>query len=478
MKFVASPTGERLLRSRAYIKGIMGPVGGGKSTLALFDLLSRAVGQEPFNGVRRTKFGVLRNTSAQLRSTVKPLMDEWFVQMQSGGLGQWTQTQGVLAFEARFRMPDGTRVESDFMLVAADTPDDVRRLLSLQLSAAWVEEAREVDPEVFGGLLGRVDRYPSRVAGGVTYPGVVFSTNPPPIGGFWHDLITNPPKNAEIFIQPPALLPNGQINPEAENLAHLGEDYYNNLIEANTAEWAAVYLRNEFGQGNAGKPIYRASFRKDFHVAKDHLIAVPQSVNPLVIGMDNGLQAAAVVMQQDLTGRVNLLSECYVEEDDSMGVESFLDRLLLPHLRNRYPSFKPESVLFVLDPACFQRSQVNAKTIAMAVQERGYRPVMAITNDPERRIQAVEDLLVRQIDGQAGMLIDPRCEHIIRALEWGYRYKKTTTGATAGIDKNHAANVADAHQYACLHFNPFTAQLQRRTPRRDVKKAAYVYAHA
>ena len=39
-------------------------------------------------------------------------------------------------------------------------------------------------------------------------------------------------------------------------------------------------------------------------------------------------------------------------------------------------------------------------------------------------------------------------------------------------------NCADAHQYACLHFNPFTAQLQRRTPRRDVKKAAYVYAHA
>ena len=44
--------------------------------------------------------------------------------------------------------------------------DDVRRLLSLNPTAAWVEEAREIDPAVFAGIIGRVSRFPSEVAGG------------------------------------------------------------------------------------------------------------------------------------------------------------------------------------------------------------------------------------------------------------------------------------------------------------------------
>lgn len=463
--------------SKAFIKGLMGPVGSGKSTVALFDLLARAVNQEPFNGVRRTKFGLMRNTVAQLRSTVKPLIETWFVEMVQGKMGRWSQTQGTLTFEIEFNLGDGTVVRSDFMLLAADTPDDVRRLLSLELTAAWVEEAREVDQQVFEGLLGRVDRYPSRVAGGPTYPGVTFSTNPPALGTFWHEMITNPSKKTDIFRQPAAVLEDGSINPQAENLKNLGESYYENLMEANTSEWVDVYLRNNFGQGNAGKPVFKASFKPSFHISKEPLKAVPQSINPLVIGMDNGLQAAATVMQGDMRGRVNVLSECYVPEDTTMGVESFLDRLLLPHLRTAYPQFRPQNILFVLDPACFHRSQVNEATIAQAVQKRGFNAVMAPTNDPEKRVSSVEGLLTRQVDGQAGLMIDPRCTYLIEALEWGYRYKNNATGVLA-FDKNHHSHLGDSFGYGCTHFNaPVVRQLGVRSAR-PVKRATYVYANA
>lgn len=452
LTYKASPTGQAFLDSRAYLKLIGGPVGGGKSTVALMDLIQRAFTQEPFKGVRRTKMGILRNTVQQLTSTVKPLIDQWLVTLTGGTLGQWRLTEKT--FEIRCRLPDQTIVHSELILLAADTPDDVRRLLSLELSAAWCEEAREIDPEVFSGLQGRVNRFPARIAGGVSYAGVICSTNAPPLLGFWHGFMTTEERNKEIFMQPPALLDDGSLNPEAENLEFLAPDYYDNLITGKTDDWINVYLKNQFGQGDAGKPVYKASFKKSFHVAEKHLSPVLQSVNPLVIGMDNGLTAAAAIGQQDMRGRVLVLGEAYVPEGATMGVETFLDRILLPKLRAEFPMFRPDNILFVLDPACFQRSQVDEKTIAMAVQQRGFKVVKASTNDPERRVQAVEELFGRAVDGGAGILFDPRCTHLINAHEWGFRYKKAANGLpSTTIEKNHHSHIGDAMQYLALHHN-------------------------
>ena len=452
LNYKASPTGQRFLESKAFTKILMGPVGGGKSTVALMDLVQRAVNQEPFNGVRRTKMGILRNTMAQLKATVRPLIDQWMVTLPGTALGQWRLTDNV--FEAKFKMGDGTVVHTELMLLAADTPDDVRRLLSLELSAAWVEEAREVDPEVFNGLQGRVNRFPNRLAGGVTYAGVIASTNPPPIGGFWHMMISTEIKGVEAFVQPPALIEDGSINPEAENLENLASDYYENLIAGRSEEWISIYLRNQYGQGDSGRPVYRSSFKKSFHVSAKPLLAVPQSVNPLIVGMDNGLQAAATIGQRDMRGRVNILAECYVPRDTTMGVESFLDTLLVPMLTSKFPGFNRKNVVFVLDPACFQRSQVDEKTIAMAVQQRGYTVLKASTNDPERRVGAVEGLLLQQVDGQGAFLIDPSCTYLIDAMEWGYRYKRTVSDiVTPTFEKNHYSHLAESAQYLSLHFN-------------------------
>ena len=142
----------------------MGPVGSGKSTVAVWDLFLRAISQEPFNNVRRTKMILMRNTVQQLKATVKPLIDQWFVTLPGGSLGKWRLTENVFEFD--FVLGDGTQVYSEFCLMAADTPDDVRRLLSLEASAAWCEEAREIDPDVFSGLQGRVNRFPNRAAVG------------------------------------------------------------------------------------------------------------------------------------------------------------------------------------------------------------------------------------------------------------------------------------------------------------------------
>jgi hypothetical protein len=478
--YTASPTGQRFLDSRKFGKLICGPVGGGKSTVALMDLLRRSVLQTPFEGVRHTKHLILRNTIAQLKSTVKPMMTTWFETLVQRRMGHWQLTDQI--FIARFRLPDNTVVLSEFMLMAADTPDDVRRLLSLEVSSAWIEEGREVEEDIVSGLTGRVNRFPARLAGGVTYPGVIVSTNAPPIGGYWHNLMTNPPQNWEIFMQPPALLEDGHLNPIAENLENLAPDYYDNLIEGKSEEWVNVYLKNKFGQGDSGKPVYRQSFKKSFHVRKG-LRPIMQSLNPLVVGMDNGLTAAAGAMQRDSRGRVNVLGECYVPPGVTMGVESFMDKMLIPMLTREFPGFRRENIIFAIDPACFQRSQIDEKTIAMAVNQRGFKTWKPPTNDPERRIQAVEGLLALQIDGGPAFAFDEeKCPHAINTMEWGYRWKKTPEGIVSTlVEKNHWSHMGDAIQYGAMFYNVHGTvqqgtQFTGRGQLRQIIPAPYVYA--
>jgi hypothetical protein len=467
-----------MLDSRKFGQLICGPVGGGKSTVALMNMFRRSIRQAAFGGIRHTKHLVLRNTMAQLKSTVKPMMTTWFDTLVLRRMGQWKLTDQI--FEARFRLPDNTVVLSEYLLMAADTPDDVRRLLSLEVSDAWIEEGREVEADVAEGVSGRVNRFPARVAGGVTQPGVIVSTNAPPIGGYWHGLMTKPPHTWEIFMQPPALLDDDTLNPNAENLENLAPDYYENIVQGKSDEWINVYLKNKFGQGDSGKPVYRQSFKKSFHARKG-LRPVMQSA-PMVIGMDNGLTAAAAFMQQDPRGRVNVLNECYVPDGQTMGVESFLDRLLIPKLAAEYPGFRRENIIFAIDPACFQRSQIDEKTINAAILQRGFKTWKPPTNDPERRIQAVEGLLTRAVDGGPGFQFDEeRCGHAIATHEWGYRWRRSPEGIVSTlVEKNFWSHMGDAVQYGALFYNTHGAltagtQFTGRAPLRKIIPAPYAY---
>lgn len=474
LKYQPSPTGEAFVQSDKYIKLIEGPVGGGKSTVCLNDLWTRAFRQKPnAQKQRRTRFIILRNTMAQLKSTVKPLIDQWMVAPYSGKLGRWRLSENT--FEITARLSDGTDVFSEFVMMAADTPDDVRRLLSLECSAAWVEECREVDPEVFDGLIGRVNRFPNRDSGGVTYPGVICSTNPPPLETFWHDKIANPPSNWGVFIQPAALMDDGSINPDAENLKHLNPGYYENLMEGKSSAWIDVYLKNKFGSGGFGNPVFRSTFKREFHVAATSLKVIPTGNNKIIIGSDNGRTAAAVIGQQDALGRINLIADAYVPDGDNMSYERFLDDILIPKLNGMLIPRK--DVLFVVDPACFTRAEASDVTIAQVISQRGFDVIRANTNVPELRLGACEQLLLKQMDGGPGLRISPDAKHITAALDYGYRYKKATAaGGEPQIDKNHFSHVGDAFNYFCLYFTQGLVSRNTRAKARTVTKSAYAYA--
>lgn len=473
LDFIPSPTGEAFQLSDKFIKLICGPVGGGKSTVALYDLWLRAFRQKPFKGVRRTRFIILRNTMGQLKSTVKPLIDQWLVAAFDGKAGSWRLSENT--FELRIALSDGTTIRSEFVMMAADTPDDVRRLLSLECSAAWVEECREVDQTVFEGLIGRVNRFPNRQSGGVTYPGLICSTNPPPMDTFWHKLMTDPPGNTGIFMQPPAVMEDGGFNLEAENLNNLNPGYYENLLDGKAKGWVDVYLRNKFGAGGFGEPVFKGVFNRDFHVTKEPLKPVYSGAHKIIVGSDNGLTASAVIGQRDALGKVNVLDVAFVPDGETMGYERFLETLLLPKLR--LLGVPNKDVLFMVDPACFTRAEATEVTIAMVIQRHGFAVQRAGSNSPEVRIRACEELLVKQIDGGPLLRVSPTAAHLVSTLDWGFRYRKATaSGGEPTVDKNHFSHTGDAFEYFCMHFASGKTADNWQSKKREIQNKAYCYA--
>jgi hypothetical protein len=70
-------------------------------------------------------------------------------------------------------------VESEILFRALDRPEHVSNLLSLELTGAWVNEAREIPWAVIKALQGRVGRFPAVRDGGCVDPGLILDANPP-----------------------------------------------------------------------------------------------------------------------------------------------------------------------------------------------------------------------------------------------------------------------------------------------------------
>ena len=161
--------------SPKYVRVIGGPIGSGKSVACTHELMRWATEQAPnAEGIRKTRFLIVRNTADQLKSTTLKTIIDWF---PPEVYGQYKATEKTLFYT--LRLPDNTVVKTEWMLIALDTPDDVRKALSLEATGLWGNESRELHPEVVDGLLMRVNRYPSMKDGGVTRPGAIFDTNMP-----------------------------------------------------------------------------------------------------------------------------------------------------------------------------------------------------------------------------------------------------------------------------------------------------------
>ena len=176
----------------------MGPVGSGKSYGCAAEIMLRAVKQPPSpkDGIRYSRFVIVRNSYPELRTTTIKTWLELFPEHVWGPMRWSPPISHHLKLPAR---GDAHGIDCEVIFMALDQPKDVRKLLSLELTGAWVNEAREMPLAVVQGLTHRVGRYPTKSNGGCPWRGIWMDTNPMDDDHWWYRLSEKePPASLEV----------------------------------------------------------------------------------------------------------------------------------------------------------------------------------------------------------------------------------------------------------------------------------------
>jgi hypothetical protein len=488
------PIAGAFMKSDAFVRGIRGPVGSGKSTACCAEIMRRSCEQAPNkSGVRRSRWAVVRNTNPELKTTTIKTWLDLFPEDVWGDFC-WSVPYN---HNLNFMLPDGSQVELEVLFLALDRPEDVKKLLSLELTGVWGNEARELPKAVIDGMTMRVGRFPSMREGGPTWHGVLLDTNSPDEDHWWpilagespvpeyitleERLMLAKPANWSFYSQPPGMLEiidagtklvtGYEPNPAAENVKNLVPTYYPNMITGKTRAWIAVYVLNRLGSINDGKAVH-GTFREETHVARAPLL--PIDGVPIRVGLDFGLTPAAVFGQRSSRGQWLIQHELVAND---MGIRRFGD-LLRAECARLYPGHPFDTFIFHGDPSGDARGH-DELTPFQILRGMGILVAPAPSNDPVLRIEAVDDALNRMIDGMAGYLLSPTCTVLRRAMAGGYHYKRAAVAGEARYaekpDKNRFSHPADAQQYLFLGAGEgrrittgLKPQQQRTVPRSSV----------
>jgi len=446
----AHPTISHFHASRAFHRCIRGPRGSGKSTGCSMELMVKGQGQEPDLDMRRhTRFAVIRNTYRELEDTTLKTWLRWFPEDHFG----------VFNYNKMRHMIRWRDLEMEVLFRALDRPGDVRKTLSLELTGAWVNEAREVPFSIIEALGDAVGRYPPVVngKGGPTWQGILMDTNSPDSFNWWYRLSEKEkgklnPEMWEFFNQPGGLIErDGEFypNPEAENLLNLKVpskiNYYMFKKEGKTLDHIRIYYCNQYGFIVEGRPVH-PEFVDAVHVAKEILYPVPDRV--IYIGIDFGLTPAALFGQRLVDGRWIVFEEVISEH---MGTARFAD-MLLPVMNGKYKGFKFQ---IYGDPAGDNESETDERTPFQILAAKGIKADKAWrNNDTTIRRESLRAPLLRLIDGRPGFLLSPTCEVTRHALKGGFHYRRIQVSGVEKYhekpEKNQYSHPAEACEYMCL----------------------------
>lgn len=447
IRYDAPPTVAAFMKSAAFGRLIAGPVGSGKTTGCIFELFRKCLEQAPAaDGYRYTRWAIVRQTLRQLIDTVLKDIMSWL-----SGVARFKVQDKVVIVEF-------ADVRSEWLLLPLEDAEDQRRLLSMQLTGAWMSEAIEMDVNLVSGIAGRCGRYPSGARGSPSWFGIIADTNMPSEGSDWHKFMDlDQPPDWEIFLQP------GGLEEYAENLAWLtqtaetmkldvddplrlaqGRLYYERLARSKNPDWIKRYVHAQFGNDPSGTAVFRESFRSNFHVADGLLV---NRFAPLIVGQDFGRDPCSAITQMDARGRLLVLEEVIATD---IGLQGHLEHNLRPVLMK--PEYMGLPVLIVGDPSGTSKSTLYEESEFDLLKRMGFKAMPAPTNELDPRLRAVEAWLLKQHDGKGAILFDRlKCPTIIRGLAGGYRYAKTRNGTRKPLpDKNEYSHPVDALQYACL----------------------------
>lgn len=451
VNYKAPLTLAEFMRSDAFGRLVAGPVGSGKTTACVIELLRRSIEQKPArDGLGYTRFAIVRQTLKQLKDTVLKDCQSWL-----SGLGAWKVSENTYHL-------DFDKVRSEWIFIPLENAEDQARLLSMQLTGAWLSEAIEMNLDVIAPISGRLGRYPSGERGTPTWYGMIADTNMPTEMTPWYQFMENLPPDWQKFVQPSGLSPNAEnLNFLLQNDATMklpldhpvrlaqGRKYYERFVEmyGEDSDWVKRYVKAQYGDDPSGMAVFRQTFRTDFHIV-DQTQLIPGY--PLLLGQDFGRNPWSLICQADHMGRLLVHEEVPAT---NIGLEKQVTEHLRPRLlTDKYLGYK---MAVIGDPAGVSKGSIAEESCFDALKRLGLPAIPAPTNDIEPRLRAVEALLGRQVNGGPALLINRTgCPMLCRAMAGGYRFTKTKLGALRNVpeknDKEGYSHVVDCLQYVAL----------------------------
>ncbi len=420
-EYIASPTAVKFHRDRSFVRALMGPVGSGKSVACTLEA-ARCMNAQP-----KCRGLVVRNTYRELQDTTLNTWMDWL-----GPFGEfnhstmkWTANGG----------------QSEVLFRALDKPGDIGKLLSLELTWAWLNEYRELQKPIFDMLKTRIGRYPARRDYGDKPPffGIWMDTNPPDDLHWSYRLFEEiRPKGHRLFRQP------GGLSEAAENIDNLVPGYYDRIAEGQDQAWIQVYVDGEYGFVMDGKPVY-PQYIDSVHCAPEPL---PVMDGPVYVGVDFGLTPAATFKQKDATGQWQCIHELVTEDFSAVEFAPMLHECL-------QDKFAGLPTKITGDPSGNRRSEADKKTAIQILRAHKLDAQPAVSNDPDVRQGAVIKSFQRlTMAGEPGYIISPECKYLRRGYSGGYKYRQLQVVGQERYnpepEKNIYSHVCEADQYGFL----------------------------
>lgn len=474
MKFKPpGPVAASYLVSTSPIRFIEGPINSGKSSssaIAIYMAMCRMPKQK--DGKRRSRWLVTRNTYPDLRGSTVETWLNWFPPEH---YGRFFDTEPYV-HEMRFLDVEADVIFESFL---DDRDEVIRSLRSKEYTGAWVNEMQFMPRRLVFEIASRTARYPRQIdIAHALGPGQGLETwligdfNAPFTNDHWIRYMRGDiplpldmppeermqyvkPAEVEFFKQPPALLevlgPDGstvrgyEVNPRAENLDNMADGVRSTLEMEHLVAAAKIsrakmpkahrYIsliggrtKDEIDRDLMGRVVRlklgaaaTPQFRQERHVT--HKDATPIEGKKMILCADHGL-TPAVLFMQEINGGWVVFSEVVAE---NMDTDEFAP-LVKAHMLTNYPWVVESGYAAWGDPQGGWRGSNSTKVPFKQYAAHGIvMRAPAPKDSPMLRLSAVRKCLSSEHGGKPRLMVHPKAERTIQALDGGAQVRRVKT---------------------------------------------------
>lgn len=419
-EYIPLPNQERFHKSDAKFRAYIGGFGSGKTLSGCQEVIQHAI---KYPG---TRIAVCRKTIPELKTTT---MVTFFETCPPQYIRRYWKQDKELEFI------NGSVI----LFKALEGSKSVDKVKSLEISFFMIDEASELDEEIFLALSGRPrymkDEIPDYRRGGV------LTSNPPPTNHWIYELFVSSNDPNYFIVRAPT-----NENP------YLPDDYEETLRKLYPPEWVKVFLNGEFGFLPDGQPVY-SEFVPSIHVKEK----VWNPALPMQCGWDFGYNYPAAVICQIQDGKIHIFD--VIEGNNELIVVFDKDKNPVGGFGKRVKDFREEKYRGAIwkdygDPAGTQKSDKSEFTSISALSAIGIT-VGFIHLHINQGIMVLR-ILIHVNDGESKSSIDPLCKRLIEAFSGAYCYKKGKNIDGANPEKDGVYDHAmDALRYLVTNQSQF-----------------------